>query len=76
MKKLVLIFILMVGLCWSTDYYVDPSVGDNGNAGTSAGAGNAWKDAEHAAETISGGGHTIYLKASADYTDEDDSTGF
>jgi hypothetical protein len=49
-----------------TDYYVDGAVGDNGNLGTSEGAGNAWATIDYALSQAVGG-DTIYVKASASY---------
>lgn len=47
-------------------YYVDWAVGDDTNAGTSEGAGNAWKHIGHALSAMSAG-DTIWVKASAEY---------
>jgi len=49
-------------------YYVDGAVGNNGNLGTSEGAGNAWATIQYAV-TNSSAGDQIYIKASADYTE-------
>lgn len=49
-------------------YYVDGALGSDSNAGTSAGAGNAWATLQHAASTATGAGITINVKASATYT--------
>lgn len=51
----------------ATTYYVDPAVGDDGNLGTSEGAGNAWQTLQHAADTAVAG-DTCYIKASATIT--------
>lgn len=51
-----------------TDYYVDGSVGNDGNAGTSEGAGNAWATIQKALDTVSAGDH-VYIKASATYSE-------
>jgi hypothetical protein len=52
-----------------TTYYVDGALGDNANAGTSEGAGNAWATCTYAdANTVAG--DTIYVKASADYAEQ------
>lgn len=48
-------------------YYVDVSVGNDGNAGTSPGAGNAWATLSHAFSTATDR-DTIYVKASGAYT--------
>ena len=50
------------------DYYVDGAVGDNANAGTSEGAGNAWATIDYAVDTAAAGDH-IHIKASATYTE-------
>ena len=49
-------------------YYVDGAVGNDGNAGTSEGAGNAWATIQKAMDTVSPG-DTVYVKASATYTE-------
>ena len=49
-------------------YYVDTAVGNNGNAGTSEGAGNAWATIQYANDNISNGDQ-VYIKASGDYTE-------
>lgn len=49
-----------------TDYYVDGAVGDDANAGTSEGAGNAWATINKACQTMVGGDRT-YVKASVTY---------
>ena len=48
-------------------YYVDMSAGANTNAGTSAGAGNAWKTIARAMDVVVGG-DKVWVKASAEYT--------
>lgn len=45
-------------------YYVDSSVGNNSNAGTSPGSGNAWATIDKAATTIAAG-DTVYIEAIA-----------
>ena len=47
-------------------YYVDWAVGDDGNAGTSEGAGNAWKTIDKAMNTVAAG-DTVYVKATGPY---------
>ncbi len=47
-------------------YYVDGAVGNDGNAGTSQGSGNAWATISHALATITDG-DLVYVKASATY---------
>lgn len=49
-------------------YYVDGAVGDDGNAGTSEGAGNAWATIGHAVSTVAAG-DKVYVKASVTYTE-------
>ncbi len=51
-------------------YYLDVVLGNDGNAGTSPGAGNAWASFEKAAGTVIAG-DWVYVKASASYTAED-----
>lgn len=51
-----------------TEYYVDGDVGDDANAGTSAGSGNAWETLTHAAGQVAAG-DKVWVKASADYTE-------
>jgi hypothetical protein len=51
-----------------TTYYVDGAVGNDGNAGTSEGAGNAWATVDHAMNTVAPGDH-VYIKASATYSE-------
>lgn len=48
-------------------YYVDGAVGNDTNAGTSAGAGNAWATVSHGVATMSGG-DTLNVKATVTYT--------
>ena len=50
-----------------TTYYVDGAVGNDSNAGTSPGSGNAWATIAKAASTVVAG-DTAYIKASATYT--------
>jgi len=50
-----------------TLYYVDGAVGNDGNAGTSPGAGNAWATIGKAASTITNG-DLAWIKASAVYS--------
>ena len=49
-------------------YFVDMAVGDDVNAGTSAGAGNAWKTIDKAMNTVAAG-DKVWVKASANYTE-------
>ena len=56
-----------------TEYYVDPVDGDDANAGTSEGSGNAWLTIQKAADTVvAGTGNRINIKNSADYTEDVD----
>src|SRR5438045_3319431 len=48
------------------DLYVDGAVGNDSNAGTSPGAGNAWATIAKLLATMAGG-DTGYVKASANY---------
>src|ERR1043166_3462426 len=48
-------------------YYVDGAVGNDGNAGTSQGSGNAWATIAHALSSISAG-NIVYVKASGTYS--------
>lgn len=45
----------------ATTYYVEPGVGNDGNAGTNWGAGNSWATFQKAADTATAG-DTVYLK--------------
>lgn len=49
-------------------YYVDGAVGDDGNAGTSEGAGNAWATIDNAMNNVAAG-DKVWVKASATYTE-------
>ena len=49
-------------------YYVDGAVCNDGNLGTSEGAGNAWATIDHAMNSVASGDH-VYIKASAAYTE-------
>lgn len=49
-----------------TDYYVDGAVGNDGNLGTSEGAGNAWATINKACQTMVAGDRT-FVKASVVY---------
>ena len=51
-----------------TVYYVDGAVGNDANAGTSEGAGNAWATIDKAMNTVVAGDH-VYVKASATYSE-------
>lgn len=51
-----------------TDYYVDGAVGNDGNAGTSEGSGNAWATIDHAMNTVAAGDR-VFVKASANYNE-------
>jgi len=51
-----------------TDFFVDGAVGNDANAGTSEGAGNAWLTIDKGMNTVSDG-DTVYIKASATYTE-------
>lgn len=52
-----------------TIYYVDGAVGNDANAGTSEGAGNAWATIQYAMDTVASGDH-VYVKGSADYAED------
>lgn len=49
-------------------YYVDMAVGNDVNAGTSEGAGNAWQTIDKAMNEVAAG-ETVWVKASANYTE-------
>lgn len=51
-----------------TDYYVDGDVGNDTNAGTSEGSGNAWATINKACQTMVAGDRT-YVKASVVYNE-------
>ena len=46
----------------ATTYYVDNVLGNDGNAGTSEGAGNAWQTIQHAADNANTAGDIVYVK--------------
>jgi len=50
-----------------TDYYVEPAVGNDANAGTDWGAGNSWATIQKAADTATAG-DTVYLKGTETLT--------
>lgn len=53
-----------------TDYYVDGDVGNDSNAGTSEGAGNAWATINKACQTMVAGDRTfVKAKASGSYSE-------
>jgi hypothetical protein len=49
-------------------YYVDGADGDDGNAGTSEGSGNAWATIDKAMNTVAAG-DIVFVKSSATYTE-------
>lgn len=49
-------------------YYVDTAVGNDGNAGTSEGSGNAWATIDHAMNTVAAG-DKVWVKASGNYNE-------
>jgi hypothetical protein len=49
-----------------TTYYVDTAVGNDANAGTSAGAGNAWATIDKAMNTVAAG-DKVWVKATGTY---------
>ena len=49
-------------------YYVDGDVGNDGNLGTSEGAGNAWATIDHAMNQVAAG-EIVYVKSSATYNE-------
>jgi hypothetical protein len=51
-----------------TTYYVDGAVGDDTNAGTSEGAGNAWATIQKSADTVIAG-DTVWVKATGTYVE-------
>lgn len=50
-------------------YYCDWAVGNDANAGTSEGSGNAWKSIDKA-ESVVAAGDTVWVKASGTYTND------
>lgn len=52
-----------------TVYYVDGAVGNDANAGTSEGSGNAWATIQKAADTVAAG-DTVYVKATGTYSED------
>ena len=57
-----------------TTYYVDNVDGDDANAGTSEGSGNAWASIGKAMQTVAAGDHVGIKVTGTDYTVEDGST--
>ena len=51
-----------------TDYFVDTAVGNDANAGTSAGSGNAWATIDKAMNTVVGG-DVVNVKSSGSYAE-------
>lgn len=51
-----------------TTYYVDTAVGDDANAGTSEGSGNAWATIDKAMNTVAAG-DKVWVKASGNYNE-------
>lgn len=49
-------------------YYVDTAVGDDANAGTSEGSGNAWKTIDKAMNTVAAG-EKVWVKATGTYVE-------
>jgi len=47
-------------------FYIDSAVGDDGNAGTSEGVGNAWQTIQKGADTVASG-EICHIKASSNY---------
>lgn len=52
-----------------TTYYVSTALGNDGNAGTSEGAGNAWATIGHALSVVAAG-DLVYIKADGTYTED------
>lgn len=52
-----------------SDYYIDGLNGDDANAGTSEGAGNAWKTIGKAISNPIAAGDRVFVKASATYSE-------
>ena len=57
-----------------TTYYVDVAVGNDGNAGTSEGAGNAWASIGKAMQTVASA-DLVHIMGTGTYSAEDGSTG-
>jgi hypothetical protein len=55
-----------------SDYYVDGAVGNDSNAGTSEGAGNAWATIGKAIIAPIAPGDRLFIKASASYAEDND----
>lgn len=55
-------------------YYLDVAVGNDGNLGTSAGAGNAWASFAKARATVAAG-DKVWVKSSGNYITQDGATG-
>jgi hypothetical protein len=51
-----------------TTYFVDTALGDDANAGTSEGAGNAWATIDKAMNTVAAG-DKVWVKASGNYNE-------
>lgn len=54
------------------DYYIDGAVGNDSNAGTSEGSGNAWLTIGKAVSNPIASGDRVFVKASATYTEAPD----
>ena len=54
-----------------TTYYIDTAVGNDGNAGTSEGSGNAWATIQKGADSGTSGDN-FYVKASGTYNEKVD----
>lgn len=52
-----------------SDYYIDGLIGNDANAGTSEGAGNAWKTIGKAISNPIAAGDRVFVKASAIYSE-------
>ena len=63
------VVLLLCGVCFSGTKYIDWALGDDGNAGTSAGAGNAWKTFGEALSSADDG-DIIHVAANTSYVEE------
>ncbi len=68
------LFLLLTIAVNATDYFVDVAVGNDGNLGTSAGAGNAWQTLGKAATTVAAD-DTVNVEPSGEYIVQDGATG-
>jgi hypothetical protein len=80
MRRLILIALLIAaGMAQATTYYVQPGTGNDGNLGTSAGAGNSWATTQKALDTVIAGDDVRLCQSATETTtaqvDADGTTG-